>query len=450
MLLLLLLLLYTWLLVVAMQVICEFLEHAAPAANSSSSSRSAAIDPLLSVGAVRVLGRFLADVPEAHQEVLQKLLPQLLALNVSGSHQEQGVRAGSAVCFLLPALLCWTAPSSSSQQQWAAVLLAPGNGCLQRLASFAGDAAAAAAGLAGKLAASGELALGSGSGSSSSGGALDEMRSVESQLGTACQVLQQLLASLPAARSRQQQQQQQQNMPPVSLQEEHYQELTPLLQQLGSWGLVRCQQQQQEQEQQTDRKARSLGPAPVSAAAEFLQSQLAVCLELPVVLPAAALAGQLLALLTASSAGTHSNRNGAQLVAWGCESGWSYQLCNAWQQQQQRQQQGAAGAARMDYSRALDWLLLQLQDAWLSAELSEVWDYCLSQAAELLVEGRCGSMLQVLAGAAWMKEAAQAMAAADANASGGHPQLGELDEASQLVLEGTMALQLLARALPRA
>ncbi|WIA32050.1 hypothetical protein OEZ86_002902 [Tetradesmus obliquus] len=116
------------------EVICEFLEHAAPAAISSGSS-SAAIDPLLAVGAVRVLGRFLADVPDAHQESLQKLLPQLLVLTIPG--QDQGLSGSSAVCFLLPALLCWTAPSNDSQQQWAAVLLDPGNGCLLQLAGFA-------------------------------------------------------------------------------------------------------------------------------------------------------------------------------------------------------------------------------------------------------------------------------------------------------------------------
>jgi hypothetical protein len=412
------------------QVICEFLEHAAPAATSSDSSSSgAAIDPLLTLGAVRVLGRFLADVPDAHQDALRKLLPQLLALNVPGQEKEAGVLDSSAVCFLLPALLCWTAPSSAGQQHWAAVLLAPGNGCLLRLAGFAGGAAAAAVKLAGSLAAAGQLVQGS--------SAVDELRSLESQLGMACQVLHQLLASLPAARARQQQQQ---STAPTELQEEHLQALAPLLQQLTSWAAVRSQQQQQQQQQATP-KGSCNWPAAVGAAVVSMRSLQAASLELPVVLPAAAVAGQLLALLAARPASTGSQHAGILLLAWGCEAGWIYQLCSAWQQQQQ-----LAGTASMHGSRDLGGLLVQLQDVWLNADLSETWDACLSHAAELVVEGKSGSLLQLLAEAAWMKEAAQAVAAVDAMATSGHQQLTEVVAATQVVLEDNMALQLLARA----
>jgi hypothetical protein len=434
-----------------LQVICEFLEHAAPAAAAanSSSSSSAAIDPLLTLGAVRVLGRFLADVPDAHQEALRKLLPQLLALHMLGQEgqnvNDQGAFASGAVCFLLPALLCWTAPSNGSQQQWTAVLLAPGSGCLQALAGFASGAVAAAAALAGSLAAAGQLVTSgsSSSRSSSSSGALDELRSVESQLGTACQVLHQLLASLPAARS--QQQQQQQGMGPTDLREEHLQQLTLLLQQLGSWAAVRHNQQQQQQQQLAVDEASTTTSAAVSTAAAFLQSVQTVWLELPVLLPAAALTGQLLTLLAAKPvADAGREYGGATLLAWGCEAGWSYQLLNMSQQQEQY-----AGGSFRRGSSGLQELLMQLQDAWMSADLGEVWDACLSAGADLLVEGQCSSLLQVLAGAAWMQEAAHTVAAMDASVAAGRSQ--QLAAAvTQTVLEDNMALQLLARAMSRA
>jgi hypothetical protein len=410
------------------------LEHAAPAANNNSSS-SAAIDPLLTLGAVRVLGRFLADVPDAHQEALRKLLPQLLALHMPGQDdKDQGSFASSAVCFLLPALLCWTAPSNASQQQWTAVLLAPGSGCLQALAGFAGAAAAAAAALAGSLAAAGHFVA---PGCSSSG-ALDELRSVESQLGTACQVLHQLLASLAAART--QQQQQQRGGGPIELQEEHLQPLTLVLQQLGSWAAVRHKQQQEQQQQVVDQASTTY-----SAAAAFLQSAQAVWLELPVLLPAAALTGQLLTLLADTPADAGRGHHGAVLLAWGCEAGWSYHLLDMWQQQEH-----AAGANIRRGSSALHELLMQLQDAWLSADLDEAWDACLSVAAELLVEGRCSSLLQMLAGAAWMKEAAHAVAEMDASVAASRSQQSEAAAVTHMVLEDNTALQLLARAVSRA
>jgi hypothetical protein len=59
-----------------LQVILEFLEYA------TSQGRAGAVPPLLVVGAVRLLGRFLADAPEAHEEVVQRLLPALLTLQV--------------------------------------------------------------------------------------------------------------------------------------------------------------------------------------------------------------------------------------------------------------------------------------------------------------------------------------------------------------------------------
>eukprot|EP00775_Hariotina_reticulata_P005220 gene5220-5457_t len=58
------------------QVILEFLEYA------TSQGTAAAVSPLLVVGAVRLLGRFLADAPEAHEEAVQRLLPALLQLQV--------------------------------------------------------------------------------------------------------------------------------------------------------------------------------------------------------------------------------------------------------------------------------------------------------------------------------------------------------------------------------
>jgi hypothetical protein len=422
-----------WIAVSPVQVICEFLEHAAPAVCSSDSS-SAAIDPLLTLGAVRVLGRFLADVPDAHQEALRKLLPQLLALRMRGQDgADQGSNASSAVCFLLPALLCWTAPSNASQQ-WTAVLLAPGGGCLQALAGFAGGAAAAAAALAGSLDAAGQLITSRGS---SNSGALDELLSVESQLGTACQVMHQLLASIPAARTQQQQQQQGAGL--GDLHEQHLQPLALLLQQLGSWASVRHKQQQL---QQTVDKGSSASPAAVSTAAACLQSLQTLWLELPVLLPAAALTGHLLSLLAAKPADAGKERAGALLLAWGCEAGWSYQLLDTWQQPDR--------AARVDTRHGLQELLMQLQDAWLSADLGEVWDACLSVAADLLVEGQCSSLLNMLAGAAWLQEAAQAVAAMDATVADGRRQQLEADAVTRVVLEDNMALQLLARAVSRA
>jgi hypothetical protein len=272
----------------------------------------------------------------------------------------------------------------------------------------------------------------------SSSNAVDELRSVESQLGTACQVLHQLLASLPAART----QQQQRGGVPIELQKEHLQPLTLLLQQLGNWAAVR---QKQQQEQQAVDQASTTYSAALSTAAAFLQSAQTVWLELPVLLPAAALTGQLLKLLADRPADAGRLYCGAILLAWGCETGWSYQQLNMWQQQEH-----AAGANIRLGSSALQELLMQLQDVWLSADLGEAWDACLSVGADLLVEGRCSSLLQMLAGAAWMKEAAHAVAVMDASVAASRSQQSEAAAVTHMMLEDNTALQLLARAVSRA
>lgn len=416
-----------------MQVICEFLEHATSQAAGASSTPI--IDPLLTIGAVRVLGRFLADAPDAHEEAVRKLLPRLLALQTPG----EGPLSSSGVCFLLPALLSWTSSSSPSHRQWVDVLLDARTGCLQVLTAFAREAAATATGLA-SMAGAAQFP----SSSSSSGGCtsdaeclLLELQSVESRLGTACLVLHQLLSSLPAARAWQQgitgssRAAEQQRA-----QDAYMQPFAVLLRQLGSWAALRIKQHQQRQQQGGVIAVE--GPPAVRAAAAFVSSLEAVQVELPVLLPAAALAGQLLVQLAGRAAGagpsmgTCNEDAAAQLQCWGCEAGWSYNLLEAWQEEVAQQ------AAPHVRHRKLDWeaLLGQLRDAWLGADLATVWDACLTSAAELLVERLCDSMGHGLLDAAWVREAVQAAAADQDRQSA----------AARALVENSMALQLLVKA----
>mmetsp|Transcript_36419 Transcript_36419/g.81053 ORF Transcript_36419/g.81053 Transcript_36419/m.81053 type:complete len:1243 (+) Transcript_36419:134-3862(+) len=96
---------------------------AADAAHTSTSGGAAhgagGMQAALALGAVRVLGRYLAEVPESHSEELRKTLPFMLWLGLPAVHSAAGAGgldvAGStsAVQFLMPGLLQATCLSSS-------------------------------------------------------------------------------------------------------------------------------------------------------------------------------------------------------------------------------------------------------------------------------------------------------------------------------------------------
>lgn len=349
---------------------------------------------MLTAGAVRVLGRFLADAPDVHSETVQNLLPQLLTVGIPGEP------AACGVSFLLPALLMWTSSSNSQQQHWVAALLAEDQG-LAELGRYTASIAAAAAGSGGV------------NDGRNSTGALEQSTAVEEGLlGTACQVLQQVLSSLPTATAQPSQRQYKQQA---------LQTLVPVLDSVCKWAntcipLQHCRP-----------------GAPAAVALGLLQAMSRVPWRLPVLLAAASFTGRLLVLLRAlQSAGLAAGPSAAssaaqptlsadvissagQLLCWGCAAGWSCQLMQVLQDglQQESDQEGPNDTLlsnllqegiQMDmFESIMSWM----EPIWEDAELGELWDVCLDTAADLLLEDFPPGLQDVFHSAAWVVAAKQ-------------------------------------------
>lgn len=356
------------------QVLLEFLQFA------TTHPGTAAVNPLLTVGAVRVLGRFLADAPDVHQDLVRKLLPRLLAVQVPGEPLVSGVS------FLLPALLSWTHSSSARQLQWVDVMLQDDGRCLSALADFIVQLTMAA----------------QSAGSSSA----DVLAETDARLGTACLVLQQLLSTLPAAVAVQQTKAQaisaersalqQSSTAAAGLPVRSLQALMPVLQDLSSWGCGRMQQQQQKQ--------RLHSTSAETAAAEFLQSLQAVGLDLGIILSAAAVTGHLLLLASGvddiAAPGTNPGHLEAagKLLSWGCEAGWSNYVLNKWR--------GSHQGSDIT-PETVDQLLERASTLLDIHELEELWEACLSSTAELVLTKSAMHILGPLRSALWTRHASQ-------------------------------------------
>lgn len=430
-----------------MQVVCEFLQHATSQAAAGEGEKergsAAPINPWLIVGAVRLLGRFLADAPDMHAAAVRELLPCLLQLKHSGNAEvpaaaervsAEGVAGiGSmplqVVSFLLPAMLSWTSKHSDQHQQWVEFMLSASSGCLDALAAYAVHATAAA----------GAPAPAAGSSSSiSSTGIDDDAGEAGSHLGSVCQVLFQLLsgrAVLLSARAQQHKQQQQPAAAPCALpalQPAQAAALSAVLQGLSSWSVGQCQRRQQVQQQQQGSPQASV-PQAIAAAEAVLLGLQAMGLQLSTLLPAAALTGQLLELVEPPPAGGGgAGAAAAKLLCWGCEVGWSLQLLAAYQQS------SAAGGSFLPRV-----VLQQLLQVWEVAELEELWEACLLISAGLLTQLGPGSGLHhVLADArgsgGWLSAAMQGLSVQGPTSDAG--------EAAAAVVDASTSLQLLLQA----
>jgi hypothetical protein len=350
------------------------------------------------------------------------------------------------VSFLLPAMLSWTSSHSQHQQGWVQLLLDPSSGCLQALAAYTAQTAAAAAAAA---AAAGDAGSNGSSGDSSSGGG-DGV-----QLGSACQVLQQLLGSQSVVLFGQQASMQGPSTGRrlQSLQQGQREALGAVLQALCNWSGT--WQQLLQQQQQALQGVQSSGlPGAVGAAEGVLMQLYSGGMQLPTLLPAAALAGQLVGLVQALEGGAVSSA--AELLFWGCKVGWCVQLLVAYQQLQVE----AAGAASWGITEslpavqeAIPAVLQQMVQVWEVAELQEVWEVCLGTAAELLTEHGAGSVFgRVFAGAVgadgWLGDAMQGYRGGDGTEEVLLPGQGGGVEAAAAaaVVEGSMGMQLLLQA----
>lgn len=433
------------------QVVVEFLAYAT-SPSAAAAEAAAPVNSWLTLGAVRLLGRFLSDAPGAHEGAVQQLLPHLLkqqgpavaAAGGGGGNTTQqradgvdGELVAPVVSFLLPAMLMWTCKHHSSYQQWVELMLAPESGCLTALAHYITAMAAAAA----------ATALGVGRGSSSSAGSGDGSGSgvdegSEAQLGRACQVLFQLLSSravVLSARSGSSsggaKRKQTASVPPTppAFDSAQAAALADALQNLCSWSATRHKQLVPLLKQQQQVQSASQLSQPLLAAAQgVLTGVQGIGLALPTLLPAAALVGQLLGLAEVNSSPTAAAAvaAAAELLNWGCHVGWCVQLLVA--------ASAADAAAQSDCGSAPVLLLEQQQqqlELWEVAELEEVWDACLLSAAELLTQHGAGSVFgRVLAARdGWLSQAAAADAAAAA--------------AAVVVVEDSPSLQLLLQAL---
>jgi hypothetical protein len=419
------------------QVVCEFLEVGTAPAAAAQQQQQQQVDPLIIVAAVRLLGSFLAEAPDMHASEVRRLLPRLLAMQATstgGSGSSSGSGSATAterappaswITFLLPAMLQWTAPHNPQQQQWVACMLDPSSGCLAALAAAVTTAAAGAAAAA-------AAAAGDGSGGAAAPAAAAEedrhgLQAAEMQLGTACQVLAQLLSSvrtvLRAGASTQRHAHASASQAAagrpggvLGLGQQQQQLLAAALQPICSWAGVRQHQHERALQDNT------VAAAAAAVALHQLAGLQQVGLELSVLLRVAALAGQLLLtcaqpqLGPALPAGTAAAA--AALLCWGCCGGWCYRVAAA-------AGRGAGGAR----------LLRELGEEWDAAELEEVWEACLMAAAELLVGdasarggGGGGCVGRALTGAGWLR-----LACADA------PEAAD-------VLRDSVGLQLLAQA----
>jgi len=435
------------------QVVCEFLQYAtsqAAAAGEGEAGSAAPINPWLVVGAVRLLGRFLADAPDMHAAAVRELLPRLLQLQDSGNAgvpaaaervSPEGAAGRSVslevVSFLLPAMLSWTSKHSDQHQQWVEFMLSPSSGCLDALAAYAVHATTAAASASAARAPAPAAAVSS----SSSGGVVnDDAGEAGGHLGSVCQVLFQLLsgrAVLLSARAQQHKQQQQQQPAAApcalpALQPAQAAALSAVLQGLCSWSVEQCQRRQQEQQQQGPPQASV--PQAIAAAEAVLLGLQRMGLQLSTLLPAAALTGQVLELVGTPAGGAPAGAAAAKLLCWGCEVGWSLQLLGAYQQS------SAAAGSCLAMPRVV---LQQLLQVWEVAELDELWEACLLITAGLLTQLGPGSGLHhVLADAGgsggWLSAAMQGVSVQGPKS--------DAVEAAAAVVDASTSLQLLLQA----
>jgi hypothetical protein len=322
------------------------------------------------------------------------------------------------ISFLLPAMLTWTSKHSSHHQEWVSFMLGADSGCVAALAAYAQDVASAAAAAAAALDSKGSVGFGQSA----------SLRAAEVQLGSVCQVLHQLLTGWSVLLSaRAQQAKQQQAALPV-LTSAQKAALAAALQVLCSWsaGRLRGLQQLAQQVQGSD---------AIAAAQAVLCKLSSSGLQLPALLPAAALSGQLLALVEMPvGAATTAAAEAAALLCWGCEVGWYVQLSVAHQQQE--------GVPCM--SGAMQHTL----QVWEVAELHEVWEVCLESAAELLTQHGSGSVFGKVFGASlrggWLKYAMQGWQEVGTENAPGHGDVGIA--AAAAAAEASMALPLLLQA----
>lgn len=425
---------------------CEFLDYAtSPAA--AAGEGAAPVDPWLVVGAVRLLGRFLADAPDAHEDAVKKLLPRLLLpqgsadATVSGSHaavhgqqqrqQDQGTEAEGrgasvlpvpVVSFLLPAMLTWTSRHSSHHQDWASFMCRPDNGCVNALAAYLQQSAAAAA----AAAAGTSSGMGDGSGT--------DVRDAEVQLGSVCKLLYQLLSGHSVLLSARAQQPKQQQGALPALQATHKEALLEALQSLCAWSAARAREVQQSAQLTQQHLQAGQLPHAVAAAEAVLGRLHGAALQLPTLLPAAALVGQLLAVVEVAASDAAA---AAELLCWGCEVGWSVQLLAAYQQE-------AVSSSRSGQTSAVLQHMLQV---WEVAELEEVWEACLQSMAELLTQHGSGSVfgrvLSSARGDGWLENAMQGWQESGAEQA---PGGGAAASAAAAVVEASMGLRLLLQA----
>lgn len=434
-------------------MVCEFLDYAtspqptaAAAAATEPGEGPSPVDPWLVVGAVRLLGRFLADVPDVHAAAVRKLLPRLLlpqgksaAAAVHGAitqadsaptqQQQQQQDSGSGVfgglpepvvSFLLPAMLAWTSQHSTHHQDWVSFLLQPDSGCVTALAACAAQMAAAASGARAAVNSSRE----GGCGGSDCDGAVDAVAEGEVQLGSVCQVLYQLLSSqevLLSARAQQQPGQQRGALP--ALLPAQRDSLAAVLDRLCSWA---CGVWQQEAEIVHEGAAQLTDEPAAAARAVLLRLQShqhsTGGVQLSTLMPAAGLAGQVLGM----GVETASAASAAQLLCWGCQVGWCVQLTAAASQQEASGQQQVLADEQA--------VVQHMLQVWEVAELEEVWEACLQSAAELLTQHGPGSVfgraLRTAASGWWLKHAKQAAG----------------EDAAAAVVDASMGLQLLLQA----
>jgi hypothetical protein len=238
-----------------------------------------------------------------------------------------------------------------------------------------------------------------------------------------------------------------------SLQQGQREALGAVLQALCNWSGT--WQQLLQQQQQALQGVQSSGlPGAVGAAEGVLMQLYSGGMQLPTLLPAAALAGQLVGLVQAPEGGAVSSA--AELLFWGCKVGWCVQLLVAYQQLQVE----AAGAASWGITEslpavqeAIPAVLQQMVQVWEVAELQEVWEVCLGTAAELLTEHGAGSVFgRVFAGAVgadgWLGHAMQGYRGGDGTEEVLLPGQGGGVEAAAAaaVVEGSMGMQLLLQA----
>jgi hypothetical protein len=307
-------------------------------------------------------------------------------------------------------MLTWTSKNSSHHQEWVSFMLGADSGCVTALAAHVQDVVAAATAAAAALDAKGSVGF----------GGSDSLRAVEVQLGSVCQVLYQLLSGrgfLLSALA------QQAGAAVPALTSVQKAALAAAQQVLCSWsaGRLRGLQQSAQQVQGLD---------AIAAAQSVLGKLSSSWLQLPTLLPAVALTGQLLVLLELPAAA-----EAAELLCWGCEVGWHVQLIMAYQQQE--------GVHCM--SGAMQHTL----QVWEVAELDEVWDNCLASSADLLTQHGSGSVFGKVLGAAlkdgWLK---YAMLGWGEVSTGTVPGSGDLNiaAAAAAAAEASMALPLLLQA----